>query len=288
MPDPGSVRHILIIDGDSFTPLALKQYFSEHGFEISVMTTGKEGMNEALVHPPSLILLAATLSDGPGVEVFKNLRSRARTAHIPIMFLAEHAEAHYQNDLLSAGADDFILKPFDLDILGLRVRNAIKRMERDGVNHPRTGLPTGRLIQERIRALSDEFGWYKIDFTVSNFDAFRDLYGFVTGEEVLAFVARLVNDVMQREGTPDDFVGQRSDTEFVIIARQANGPKIREKLEKRFNEEVLAFYTFVEREQGHIDVEDPSGGRVQKPLMVAQIKVQEGEPDDEPTAGAKP
>ncbi len=282
MPDPVRLRHILLIDGDPFTPAALKPFFGEHGFEINVTTTGAAGVSEALVHPPSLILLAVTLSDGPGLSVFTNLRNRTRTAHIPIMFLAEHVEAHYQNEVLSAGADDFILKPFDLDILALRVRNAIQRMERDGLNHPRTGLPTGRLIQERVRALSDEYGWYKIDFAIANFDSFRDRYGFVTGEEVLSFAARLVGDVMQTDATPDDFLGQRSDTEFVIIARRANGPKIREKLEKRFNEEVRAFYSFVEREQGYIEVEDSSGVRVAKPLMIAQIKVQEGEPDDEP------
>jgi PleD family two-component response regulator len=279
------VRRLLIIDSDSITTGALKQYFGQQGFDVSVVPTGAEGTKEAVTRLPSLILLAATLSDGPGLEVFKQLRGRARTAHIPVMFLANHSESAYQNELLGAGADDFILKPFDIDILGLRIRNAIKRSERDGVNHPRSGLPTGRLVQERVRALADEYGWYKIDFGIANFEAFRDLYGFMSGEEVLSFAARLVGEVMQTAGTPDDFVGQRSDTEFVIVARLDNGPIIRGLLERRFNEEVAAFYSFVEREQGYIEVEDGAGGRVHKPLISARIKVQEGEPDDDEALG---
>jgi DNA-binding response OmpR family regulator len=286
---PSRVRRLLIIDSDAITTGALKQYFGQQGFDVSVVPTGAEGAREAVARLPALILLAATLSDGPGLEVFKQLRGRVRTAHIPVMFLANHSEADLQNALLGAGADDFILKPFDIDILGLRIRNAIKRSERDGVNHPRSGLPTGRLIQERVRALADEFGWYKIDFTIANFEAFRDLYGFMSGEEVLTFATRLVGEVMQRAGTPDDFVGQRSDTEFVIVARLDNGPIIRGMLERRFNEEVTAFYSFVEREQGYIEAEDGAGGRVHKALITAHIKVQQGDPDDdEPPVSDQP
>lgn len=283
MPDIAAVRirHLLIIDSDTLTETALRPYFGEQGYRVMAALTGADGLNEALAHPPSLILLAVTLPDSAGIDVFRRLRSRARTAHIPVMFLAEHVEARQQNELLGAGADDFITKPFDLDILGLRVRNAIQRNERDGLHHPRSGMPTGRLIQERVRALADEYSWYKIDFVIENFDTFREAYGFMTGEEVLGFTAGLVNEAVQEAGTPDDFIGQRSDTEFVIVTKLANGPKLRDLLERRFNEEVLAFYSFVERDQGYLEVDDGAGGRTRKSLMVTRLKVQEGESEDE-------
>src|SRR5262249_41682381 len=162
----------------------------------------------------------------PGVNIFRQLRSRSRTAHIPIMFLADYRDSKDQKDLLAEGADDFIVKPFDVDLLGLRVRNAISRTEREELTHPRTGLPTGRLIQERERALSEESGWYKIDFNMLNFDAFREHYGFVASQEVVAFTARLINEVVKAAGTPEDFVGHRDDTNFVIVTRQENGSKL--------------------------------------------------------------
>jgi DNA-binding response OmpR family regulator len=286
MPDQGRQRRILIIDGDPLNIAVLQPHFSQQGFDVQVCDSGADGLNQALAQPPSLILLGVSLPDGPGLDVFRLLRQRPRLAHIPVMFVAEHVETRQQNAILSAGADDFIVKPYDVDILGLRVRNAIQRVERDGINHPRSGLATGRLIQERVRALADEYNWYKIDFTIDNFDAFRDLYGFVTSEEVITFTVGLVNDVVQEAGNPEDFLGHRGDHEFVIVTSLARGPKMRDTLEKRFNEGALSFYNFMEREQGYIEVDDGSGGRTYKPLMVARIRVQEGEAEDEsPTVG---
>src|SRR5262245_45165715 len=103
----------------------------------------------------------------------------------------------------------------------------------------------------------------------------------MTSEEVIAFAGGLLNEVVQSVGTPDDFVGQRDDTGFVIITTLQNGPQVRELLENRFNGEVLSFYSFVERDQGYIEVPDGNGATTQKPLMAAKIKVQEGEPEED-------
>jgi PleD family two-component response regulator len=271
-------RLILIVDEDYPVTASLVPYFMKQGYTTAVAANGADALASALATPPSLVLLSTRLPDGPGRDVFKKLRERARTATIPVMFLAAVGDSKLQNELLSEGADDFIAKPFDVDILGLRVRNAIKRQDREGLNHPRTGLSTGRLITERVRALADEDNWFKVDFIIDNFAAFREQYGFMTGEEVIVFTAHLLNDVVQSAGTADDFIGHKDDTEFVVITDLAHGPQLRDLLEKRFNEEVLSFYGFVEREQGFTEVPDGNGGTTKKPLMSAKIKVQQGEP----------
>ncbi len=274
------MSRVLLIDNDPSIETLLRPAMEEQTYDFQVAPTGGEGLALSLEKPPSLILLANRLPDLAGMDVFRTLRSRARTQHIPVMFLVERVDTGRKNEILQAGADDFILKPFDVDILSLRIRNAIQRVERDGLHHPQSGLPTGRLVQERIRALADEYDWYKIDLDIDHFADFRESYGFMTGQEVLTFTARLVHDVVQSEGTPDDFIGHRADTEFVIVTRLSNGPKVRATLEKQLNEGVLSFYNFMEREQGYLEADDGAGGRVQKPLMAARIKVQEGEPED--------
>jgi DNA-binding response OmpR family regulator len=274
----GRSRLILIIDDDYPAVATLTPYFAEQGYSTAVANNGADGVNSALGSPPSLILLSTRLPDGPGRDVFKQLKERARTATIPVMFLAAIGDAKLQNELLGEGADDFIPKPFDVDILGLRVRNMIKRLDRDGLHHPRSGLSTGRLITERVRDLADQDDWFKIDFSIDNFAAFREGYGFMTGEEVISFTARLVNEVVQSAGTADDFIGHKDDTEFVLITDLAHGSQLRDLLEKRFNEEVLSFYSFMEKEQGYSEVPDGNGGMTRKPLMCAKIKVQQGEP----------
>src|SRR5437667_10629524 len=117
MPDSsaGRQRRILIIDGDPLNASVLQPHFSQQGFEVQVCDSGTNGLNQALAQPPALILLAVSLPDGPGLDVFRQLRQRPRLSHIPVMFMAEHAEARQQNTILSAGADDFIVKPYDVD-----------------------------------------------------------------------------------------------------------------------------------------------------------------------------
>ena len=102
----------------------------------------------------------------------------------------------------------------------------------------------------------------------------------MTANEALHFAGNLVAQLVNEHGGPDDFVGHVSNTEqFVIITSQANGPRLRALLAKRVTEELESFYSFVERDQGFVQLEDGAGGFVQKPLMSAQIAAMQGEPD---------
>lgn len=272
-------RHVLIVDPDSSVEEALKPILNEYGYETRPAASAFEGFQEVMGNPPALMLIAVALPDASGVELFDQVRKRSRSSHIPVMFIGGYGEGKRQKEILEAGADDFVVKPFDADLLALRIRNAVQRTERDGLTHPRSGLPTGRLLRERIRALADDFGWYKIDFIVNHFDAFLSRYGFMAAEEVMVFAANLVNEVVRDMGTEDDFVGQRDDNTFIIITTLERGAALGQTLEQRFNEEVQAFYNFMEREQGYIEVES-GDSFVQRPLMTAEIKFQEGEPDE--------
>src|SRR5258708_39417462 len=101
MSDQGQNRHILIIDDDYAVSATLEPYFKQQGFQIKIAKTGSAGVQDALAHLPSVVLMSTMLLDGPGLDVFKHLRGRARTANIPGMFFAGHQEAGLQNDLLS-------------------------------------------------------------------------------------------------------------------------------------------------------------------------------------------
>jgi PleD family two-component response regulator len=208
------------------------------------------------------------------------LRDQPRTGHVPVMVLAEGDQLVLQKDLLEEGAYDFIEKPLDLDILSLRVRNALRRAEREGLTETRTGLPTGRLIEERLNKLDDEDDWYRIDLEIAEFGVFRDLYGFVTANEALRFAGNLMEQIVHEQGDPADFVGHFSGTEqFVVVTAQARGPALCDALVNRISDELQSFYNFMERDQGFVLVEDGSGGQVQKPLMSASATVTQSNPD---------
>src|SRR5512140_2960962 len=97
-------RNILVIDDDQAVTLTLEPYFAQQNYKLIVSKTAEEGLNEAMTRLPSLILLSTSLPDRSGLDIFHELRSRARTANIPVMFLATYTDSKRQNELLSAGA----------------------------------------------------------------------------------------------------------------------------------------------------------------------------------------
>lgn len=272
-------KRLLVIESDDDLVEMLRRHFAPEGIELHAAATCAAGLELASSVRPHLILLSAEMPDGAAADTLGALNDKPRTGHIPVMILAASDDDAQRNTLLAGGAYDVIRKPLDLDIFALRVRNALRRAEREGLAEPRTGLPTGRLIDERLAALAGARGWYRIDVTITEFDTFRDLYGFVTANEALRFAGNLITQIVNEYGDPDDFVGHPTGTEqFVIVTTQARGPRLKEALAARLDGELQSFYGFVERDQGYVMVEDGTGAQVRTPLMSAVLDVSQGEP----------
>lgn len=259
--DPDAHR-LLLIDADTTIIKPLEAHFAQEGFVVLLAQTPDEGLHLAARHRPDLILLAASVGDTDGVEVFRRLRRAPSTAYIPIMFLANQRDAMRQNKLLAEGADDVILQPVDVEILALRVRNAIGRTRREGLTEPRTGLPTGALIDEQVRLAGQEAQRLALTLHIADFDAFRDTYDFITGNDVLRYAASAICEIVEEIGGEADFVGHRRDAEFVVVTGQERAATLQERLQTTVNEGLAQFYNFMEREQGYVLVD----GR-ERPLM---------------------
>ena len=121
---------LLVIEPEEHLLGALRLHFEAQGYEVLGEQSGRQGLDLAQTGRPDLILLAASLPDMPGLDAFRALRDKPRTGHIPVMVMAGRGEAILQNKVLEEGAYDFLEKPLDLDILTLRVRNALRRAER--------------------------------------------------------------------------------------------------------------------------------------------------------------
>ena len=267
-------NQLLILAPDARLGTALGQHFTAQGYQVSTATSFAEGLALMATVTPHLILMSAALDDMPALQALATLRARPRLGYLPVLVLVGQDEAALQRDLLEAGADDVIVAPYDVDILALRVRNVLQRAEREDVTEPRTGLPTGRLLQERIEALSPTEDWYLLEVTIEHFAAFRDLVGFVTAHEALQHAGHLIARLAAEVGGEESFVGHWRGTEtFAVIAPAAHGPALQAALAERLPPALHAFYSFTERDQGYILLEDGAGGVTQHPLMTVRITV---------------
>jgi diguanylate cyclase (GGDEF)-like protein len=110
-----------------------------------------------------------------------------------------------------------------------------------------------------------------MDIRINHFEAFKDVYGFVAGDDVLRFTAMLLAEVMDELGTSQDFIGHAGGDNFVAITSEKNATAIINRLSDRFASEILSHYSFLDREQGYITSIGQNGKEVQSPPMTLAI-----------------
>ncbi|HNT53769.1 MAG TPA: response regulator, partial [Anaerolineaceae bacterium] len=220
-----------------------------------------------------LIVLDIMLPDIDGYGVCRTLRMNTRTSHIPVIFLTQKDERSDRLQGLELGADDYITKPFDIEELKLRVQNAIARAERESLTDPQSGLPAGRMIEDQLRRMIRQKGWAFMDIRINHFDPFKDVYGFIAANDALRFTAMLIGEVTDELGNDSDFVGHAGGDNFVLVTSEERSAAIRQRLKERFAEAVLAHYSFMDRQQGYINVTDKNGQTTQAPLMTLAVGV---------------
>ncbi len=264
---------LLVVEDDIDIGNMLKIYFSGLGFDVDVAVRGSDALERTKQVLPHLIVLDIMLPDIDGYEVCRNLRTSMRTSHIPVIFLTQKDERSDKLQGLELGADDYITKPFDIEELKLRVQGAIRRSERESLTDPRSGLPAGRLIEEQLRRIIREKDWALLDARVNQFDSFKDVYGFVAGDDVLRFTAMLIGEVVDELGTTSDFIGHAGGDNFIIITTETKGDAIKARLKERFDQEVLTHYNFIDREQGFVNAPSSDGTTVKVPFMTMSVGV---------------
>ena len=264
---------LLVVEDDIDIGNMLKIYFSGMDFDVDVAVRGSDALEKTKHVLPHLIVLDIMLPDIDGYEVCRNLRTNMRTSHIPVIFLTQKDERSDKLQGLELGADDYITKPFDIEELKLRVQGAIRRSERESLTDPRTGLPAGRLIEEQLRRIIREKGWALLDARVNHFDSFKDVYGFVAGDDVLRFTSMLIGEVVDELGTTSDFIGHAGGDNFIIITTEAKADAIKARLKERFDQEVLTHYNFIDRQQGFVSAPTADGTSVKVPFMTMSVGV---------------
>ncbi len=266
-----SKGRLLVVEDDFDISNMLRIYFDSQGYETIIATQGAEALEMCRRKLPNLVILDILLPDIDGYEVCRSLRSNLRTSHIPIIFLTQKDERSDQIAGLELGADDYITKPFDLQLLLLRVEGALRRAGWLSLTSPVTGLPSSKLIEEQLREIMRRKDWSVLYIGINQINGFNDAYGFVAGDDVLRFTSMLLIEVVDEVGSGSDFVGHIGGDQFIIITNPEAAQKIKERLVQRFDDEVKTFYHFRDRELGYIPVDDGGGGQHQVPLMTLAV-----------------
>lgn len=118
---------ILVVDDDPNIREILVKLLALDGYEMVTATNGLEALDMVLVEYPDLMLLDVSMPPGPdGYEVCRQMKQNRRTAHIPVTFLTFQDELHERKRGIEAGADDYLTKPINHDVLREHVRSQLR------------------------------------------------------------------------------------------------------------------------------------------------------------------
>jgi len=110
-------KKILLIEDTAEILENFTEYLELHGYQVYGAANGKRGVALATEIHPDLIICDALMADMDGFEVLEAIRKSVQTAKIPFVFSTSLSEKIEKADALALGADDYLVKPFDLSKL---------------------------------------------------------------------------------------------------------------------------------------------------------------------------
>lgn len=154
---------VLIIEDDLKIRESLARRLAERGYDVESAATGLGGLETVVAGDPDVVILDLGLPDVDGREVLKMIRAVSR---IPVIVATARDEETEMVQVLDAGADDYVVKPFSAEQLEARIRAVMRRGEAED---SREKIEVGDLIidpQAREAELSDR----GLDLTRKEFD----------------------------------------------------------------------------------------------------------------------
>jgi len=124
---------ILVIDDESQIRKLLRVALTAYGYEVREANDGADGLREAAVYRPDLIILDLGLPDIDGLEVLRQFREWTQT---PVIILSVKEQEQDKITALDAGADDYVSKPFSMGELLARVRTALRHSYHENGENP--------------------------------------------------------------------------------------------------------------------------------------------------------
>lgn len=140
---------ILVVDRELQTKKMLEIMLAEGAFRIEGCTTGKESISLCISLKPDIVLLELDLPDMSGHEVIAALR---QWSQVPVVIVTTRAENKDMVKALNLGADDYVTKPFNTDVLEARINASLRKGVLQEAGEPAliNGLLRMDLVQHRV------------------------------------------------------------------------------------------------------------------------------------------
>ncbi|MPZ25504.1 MAG: response regulator [Micromonosporaceae bacterium] len=259
---------ILVVDDDQDIARFVEVNLQLHGYRVVVAHDGEQALAMVQEHKPDLAVVDVRMPRVDGLELTRRLRADPMTAALPVILLTAKGLTVDKVVGLTAGADDYLIKPFDTSELVARVRSTLRRTQEFREVSPLTGLPGNtrilREISERVRGRA-EFAVCYVD--IDRFKSVNDAYGFGRGDEFIGLLARCLHQAVIAATVPPAFLGHVGGDDFVLVCRPEQVRPVIAQAVDEFERAADEIYDPEDAQRGYLELVDRRGN-VQRPNLV--------------------
>jgi diguanylate cyclase (GGDEF)-like protein len=265
-------KKILVVDDSDFFARIIDRALTQDGYAVVRASNGEDGLRLVREEKPDLVLLDIVMPGISGFEVCRILRAAESNNLMPIIMLTSQNDHEDLLVGLDLGAEDYIIKPFDNKELLCRVRNTLKRIDRNRNANPLTGLPGNLEIQREIDyRIENHLPFAAIYADLDNFKAYNDMYGFLKGDIAI----KLTADILCGASKPctGSFVGHVGGDDFIVLVGPSDADAVCRCIIEEFDAHIRALYSQEDLERGHIVTFNRQGDMTLFPIQTISLAV---------------
>lgn len=264
---------ILIIDDDPDILDVLELTLSDK-FEVVQAHHGGEGLDLARKTNPDIVITDYMMPVMAGPEFCKEMRKDVLLSHIPIIMLTGKGDIKDMVSGINAGADDYLIKPFEPESLLARINMIMQRTIRNLDANPLTHLPGNASIMQELANLIRDGGTFAVGYCdLDKFKLYNDKYGFEKGDEIIKATARIIIQATQEIGGSGAFIGHIGGDDFVFTCKDALADQVSQRIIELFDRTIPEFYSSEDRALGYITGKDRQGNETRTGLMSISIGI---------------
>lgn len=214
-------KHILIVD-DVTTNLKLAADVLKDNYQLSMAKSGAQALEFLKKAKPDLILLDVRMPGMDGYETLERIKSNIDTANIPVVFLTVDDQRESEIKGLKMGAMDFILKPFEADIMLSRIEKILqiedlrKNLSNSAKKDPLTNIWNRKYLEDDMdKYFNTKNRGVFIIIDVDNFKKINDTYGHMFGDSVLC----KFSEILSEKTGPKDVASRMGGDEFAVFLK---------------------------------------------------------------------
>jgi two-component system response regulator ArlR len=192
------LKHILVVEDELNLSRFIELELTHEGYEVTLSADGEDGLNKALDYDYDCILLDLMLPELNGLEVCRRLR---KTKSTPIIMITAKGETYDKVIGLDYGADDYIVKPFEIEELLARIRVILRR----------TMIEEHTSSVINVHGISIDSSAYRVTIDDTELELTKTEY------ELLYLLAKNMGIVLKREQILEHVWGYESEVETNVV-----------------------------------------------------------------------